>query len=545
MNIMNNENSSPEIQGKQYSPPESKVETNSSNKDYEFNSYYNSISLSNRYFGLNIFNIYSREQLENLCRNPIENNLLLREISTTLYGMNGTLTNTIDYMTAMPTLDRVIVSHGSNKSKKKKNKQLAQDICKSIKDRELVRDMLFKGMIDGTAIYYFETKTRPLSNKKTLNDYDVQSIIEINDINTNVSIISLPTDYCSIVGIKNSTYVVAFNLDYFRLEEGISIENKLRKYPKEIRDAYRKYDSGSTENWVILDNTKTIVHKIRSKREEKWGRPLVLAAIRNILYGDYFVETKRNVLDGVNNEVYIQCFPEGEKKGLSSLTQTQQKIQHETVKNAIINKNNKGKASFVSVSAGTKIDRMEASNTDILDEKYESTLNDNIALDLGIAGSLLNGVGSGSYATQTSNLELLCSQIYMWIEQIENELNKCINANIIKDKKNYIEVCYLRISNVNKKEMVANCKELYMQGKGSLSLWASACGIRPDVFFALLDEELENDIENKYPVHRTSYTMSSKDNSDNVGRPESDSDNPETIASKSGNKNDIPTPSDN
>ena len=93
--------------------------------------------------------------------------------------------------------------------------------------------------------------------------------------------------------------------------------------------------------------------------------------------------------------------------------------------------------------------------------------------------------------------------------------------------------------------MIANCKDLYMNGKGSLSLWASACGVRPDVFYALLDEELENDIENKYPVHKTSYTMSSKDSSGDAGRPESDSQNPETIASKSGNKNDIPTPSDN
>lgn len=541
---MSKKNISPEFQEYQNSPPELNSE-NQSNPNYEFNSYYNSVSLSNQYFGLNIFELYPREEIENLCRNPIENNLLLREISTTLYGMNGTLTNTIDYMTAMPTLDRVIVSHGTNKTKKKKNKKLAEDICKSIKDRELVRDILFKGMIDGTAFYYFEVKTRPLSNKKTLNDYDVQSIIEINDSDVNVSIISLPTDYCSIISIKNSAYVVAFNMDYFRFEEGTNIENKLRKYPKEIREAYRQYDSGKAGNWVVLDNTKTIVHKIRSKREEKWGRPLVLAAIKNILYGDYFVETKRNVLDGVNNEVYVQTFPEGERKGLSSLTQPQQQKQHEAVKNAVINKNSKGKASFVSVSAGTKIDRIEASNTDILDEKYESNLNDSIALDLGIAGSLLNGVGSGSYATQTSNLELLCSQIYMWIEQIENELNKCINANIIKDKKNSIEICYLKIANVNKKEMIANCKDLYMNGKGSLSLWASACGVRPDVFYALLDEELENDIENKYPVHKTSYTMSSKDSSGDAGRPESDSQNPETIASKSGNKNDIPTPSDN
>lgn len=544
----NQEKSTPKKRGRPPKrPPEQVVEINmqQDERQYENNSYSYSVSLANNYFGFNIFELYSQEQLEKLCRDPIANNALLREISTTLYGTSGTLTNTVDYLTSIATLDKVIVPHGKSKPKKARNKELVLDVCRSIKDKEFVRDALFKGMIDGIAFYYFETASRPLSRKRTMSDYEVQSIIELNDSDLNISIISLPTDYCRIIGIKNGFYVVSFNMDYFRFPEGGTIENKLRKYPKEIRDAYDEYDKGKSGNWVVLDNTKTIVHKIRSKREEIWGRPIVLAAIKDILYSDYFVDTKRNILDGVNNEIYVQTFPESEKKGLSSLSKQQQEFQHNTVKTAITGKNSRGKSTFVSVAAGTKITRLEASNTDILDEKYESSLSDTIALDLGISGALLNGVGSGSYATQTSNLELLCSQIFMWIEQIENELNKCINANVIKDKRNWVEISYLRISNVNKKETIQNCKELYLQGKGSLSLWAAACGIRPDVFYALLDEELENDIENKYPVHKTSYTMSSEDSSNNgAGRPESDSDNPNTIASKSNNGNAIPTPSD-
>ena len=65
--------------------------------------------------------------------------------------------------------------------------------------------------------------------------------------------------------------------------------------------------------------------------------------------------------------------------------------------------------------------------------------------------------------------------------------------------------------------MVGYAKDLYLQGKGSLSLWSAACGIEPSTFFAMLDEELENDYENKYPVHMTSYIASGK--SEDVGRP--------------------------
>ena len=53
-------------------------------------------------------------------------------------------------------------------------------------------------------------------------------------------------------------------------------------------------------------------------------------------------------------------------------------------------KNNRGGTSFFTVSAGTKLNVLDIGNTDIFDEKYESNLGDKIALDMGIAGSLLN-----------------------------------------------------------------------------------------------------------------------------------------------------------
>lgn len=534
-----------------YRPPQNKVvEQNSQHEETtkiinEFNSYRSSMAYSNYYFGLNVFDIYTPEQLASLVKDPMANNQVLRELSLILYGTNGVYTNTVDYLTAMPTLDRVIVPHGKSANKKKQNKELMESTLRSIKDKEIVRDALFRGMIEGVAFYYFETTSRPQSNNKMMTDYDVESIIEINELGINASIISLPVDYTRIVGIKNSSYVLAFNLDYFDIAEGESREKKLRKYPKEIRDAYtaRKNNSvGNSGNWVILDNTKTIVHKIRSKREERYGRPLVLAAISDILYSDYFTQTKRNVLDEINNRIIYQTFPEGKDKGTSALTKQQQQSQHDAVKGAVMNKNNRGGISFFSVAAGTKINAIEASNTDIFDDKYESNLNDKISLDMGIAGALLNGVGSGSYAAQEQNLELITSQLFQWIEQIQSELNKCISENIIQDSKNWVEVRYLPMTHVNKGKMVGYMKELYLQGKGSLSLWASACGISPDVFFALLDQELEEDIENKYPVHQTSYTLSGNDKSS--GRPITDDPTENTVASRSNNGNAMPSPSD-
>lgn len=520
-------------------------ETNSKNiehsNSYECNTYKTTfIPTSYSYFEMtSVLSLYKPEHIRDLIRDPMAHNRILREISRMLYGCNGILTNTIDYMTAMPTLDNVVVQYGDSKQKRKKNKALMQSTLKKIKHKEIVRDALCKGMIDGVAFYYFETTERPYSRTKIMSDYDVERIVEINEAGINVSIISLPVDYTRIIGIKNSSYQLAFDMSYFDNCEGEIAEKKLRKYPKEIRDAYNK---GNRHNWVVLDTNKTIVHKIRSNKDEPWGRPLALGAINDILYGDYFTDTKRGVLDEINNRIIYQTFPEGDKKGMTTLSEPQQINQHEKVKAAVISKNNRGGISFFSVAAGTKINAIQAANTDIFDDKYESNLSDKIAMDLGIASSLLNGSGSGNYSSQVNNLQLLSSQLFQWIEQIENELNKCINENIIKDKKNYVMCKYLTTTYVNQKDMVGYAKDLYLQGKGSLALWASAAGISPEVYFALLDQELEDDIENKYPTHQTSFTLTSKDAE--PGRPtDDDSGNYSTLQTKATNSNSTPAPS--
>lgn len=530
-------------------PKENKsAQENSRQNEYEFCTYNAGQVASRCYYGTNIFDYYTADELMVMVSDPMAHNQELRKVSLMLYAQNGVYTNSVDYMVAMPTLSRVIVPHGKNKQKNIRNKELMDSTLRMIKDKEFVRDCLWRLAVEGIAFYYFETANRPLQKSKYMTDYDVGCISEINEIDVNVSIISLPADYTQIVGRKNNVPVIAFNLDYFDTCADESKERKLRKYPKEIRDAYRGKTSRSNKgNWVVLDCKKTIVAKIRSKISEPWGRPMVLAAINDILYSNEFTDTKRNILSEINNRIIYQTLPEGRDKGTCALTKTQQERQHNAVKNAVMTKNNRGGVSFFTVSAGTKIDSIDTPSTELFDEKTESDLNDKIAMSIGMAGSLINGVGSGSYSSQQLNMDLVSSQIFSWIELIESELNKCINVNIIKDPKNYVECRYLRTSSVNQKNMVSNAKELYLQGKGSLSLWAAACGVEPEVFYAMLDNEIEMDVENKYPVHKTSFNTSgnSKTEPDNQGgRPTvDDSLNDNTQQSKANHSNDQPKPS--
>ena len=282
---------------------EETIQTENVLPNHEFNSYFSRDICTDTWF--NIFDDYSVEQISEIIKNPMVNNESLRQISRRLYSSNGLTRNTIDYMTSMPTLDYVITTYQKDQ-KAKLQKEMVQFALDKIKHKEIIRDALHKDAIDGICFYYFDTGDRPINKNKSMSWFDAESIMEINALkqklsDINASIISLPTDYCRIVGIKNNSYVVAFDLEYFtKSNNNENIENKLRKYPKEIRDGYNKWKNGQGKQMLVLDNTRTIVHKISSNKDEPWGRPLVLAAILDILYSDYFTKTKRKILDDVN-----------------------------------------------------------------------------------------------------------------------------------------------------------------------------------------------------------------------------------------------------
>ena len=84
-------------------------------------------------------------------------------------------------------------------------------------------------------------------------------------------------------------------------------------------------------------------------------------------------------------------------------------------------------------------------------------------------------------------------------------------------------------------------KILYSEASGSLSFLVASAGIDPDVYFNVLDQEIEDGIYERYKPHETSYTLSGK----NEGGRESINNptNENTIQSKSNQSNQMPKPS--
>lgn len=556
-----------EVKRKRGRPPKDKTQNITENNSvvstkndetHEYNSFYSSakygmsvttassIDFINSIFSCGVYDYFSQKQIENILRNPIVNHEDAILLSEFVYGKNGTVSNSIDYMTALPCLDRIITSKRKKQTKQTKiNKDLMQSTLKTIDDKRFIRDALFTQMLDGIAFYYFETKKHSFDNNKFMSTYDVENIVEINEVGINASIITLPWQYTKIVGKRNGRYILAFNLKYFDDFTGEQLDKKLKKYPAEIVEAYQKRNKEQNSgDWCVLDNNKTMCRKIKCKDTEPWGRSLIIAALEDVLYKDYFTDTKRNVLDEINNKIIYETFPEGQQKGTCALTKKQQESQHNTVKQAVTSKNNKGGISFFSVAAGTKLDSIDV-DVDIFDSKNESDLNNTISQDLGICASLIGAMTTGNFSAGQNNLEMITAQLYTWVYEWQNELNHVINKNIIQDEKNAVEIYYFPTSFVNRKSFFDMMRSLYMESGGSLQFLIASTGVDPDAYLSVLDEEIASGMFEKYTPHMTSYTYNGNNQTDTKGRPKTDNPSDNTIASQSNNGNDLPSPSDN
>lgn len=492
---------------------------------------------------------HSIKEIRTFARNPQFYNKELRDLAWWAYNTNGSVRSAVNYTCSMHTLDKVIVCKSKRDKRPKnfdKNRAKMLSILEKINYKQQIRDNLMKDANDGTAFYYFETAERPISNEKFLSDYQMANIVEINEVGVDVSIIPLPVDWCRICGRKGNHYRAAFNLRYFDQFTERELKARLQAMPKEIRDGYNE-NKGSINNWIILDDMKTIVTKVNAPINQPWGVPMAVTAFDDILYAEYFINTKRTVLDSVNNQIVYMTFPEGKEKGTSSLTKDQQREQHEKVKDAVINRRSQSGISFFSLASGTKIDKMDV-DIDIFDEKNEASIKDAVPSDMGMSSACLDGNTKGNYATATLNLELVASHVYTWIENFMVELNKCINANVIRDSTCVVDCYILPTTFANRDKQVKYMQDLYSHGKGSLIAWVSACGFDADAYISLLDYELESDFENKYPVHATSFTMSGRDETetdkDQSGRKKIDiPTNENTVQSQSSGSNTNPKPS--
>ena len=523
-----------------------------SDKTHEFNTSLGTTYLNVVSYGASCNAPYSPSEIMNMAKNPMLHITQLRRWARWAYYSNGTVTTAIDSLISLHSLDYVIVAKPKKAGISRKGYRQSMDkmasVLRSMRYKEVIRDGLFHDANEGMYVGYMETRTVPVDDRIALTDLDIQSITEINSAGTNCVVISLPVEYTKIIGRRNNCYEVAFDLRYFN---GLTEEERKRKlqgFPRQIQEGWRKYENGEFPSgacWQRLDWHKTIVTKIKSGQNDPYGVPFAVAALDDIDYAKYFINTKRRVLDTVNNQIYYETFPEGKDKGTSALSQTQQENQHNTVKQALTQRSNTNGVSFFSLASGTKMDRLPV-DLSLLDESNENAIKEDVNEDIGVAAAALSGSSTGNYATATLNMEIVANNVFTWIEALVEELNKCLNYNVIRDGSYRIEFRVLPVTFLNREKQVKYFSDLYARGKGSLLAWIASTGIDADDYLSLMDYELDEDFENKYPVHKTSCTVTGKDAPDGDVDHSTNTDPPvnaSTESTKANNGNASPSPS--
>lgn len=498
---------------------------------------------------------YSTEQIIRMAQEPMRYISELRQWARWAYYSNGTVGTAIDALTSLHSLDYIVTARPKKAGVQRKGYRTSADrmnsVLRSMRYKEVIRDAIFHNANEGMYVGYMETRTVPVERKLTLTDMDINGISEINSSGINTVVIPLPLDYVRIIGRRNNCYEVAFDLRYFNGMTDDERKRKLRGLPRQIQEGWEKYNNGEFADgatWLRLDWRKTIVTKIKSGQNDPYGVPFAVAALDDIDYAKYFVNTKRHVLDKVNNQIYYETFPEGKDKGTSALSQKQQENQHNTVKQALTQRTNSSGIAFFSLAAGTKMDSLPV-NIDLLDEENENAIKEDVNEAIGVGAAALSGSSSTSnYATAVLNMEIVANNVFTWIESIVEELNKCLNYNVIRDGSYRIEFRVLPITFANREKQVKYFSDLYARGKGSLLAWIAATGINADDYLSLMDYELEEDFENRYPVHKTSFTVTGKDAPDgDVDKSTSGDNEPQnasTASTAANNGNASPSPSD-
>lgn len=460
-----------------------------------------------------------------------ESNKALRELSKKVYSKNGQVSSTIDFMTDLLTLDKVVTSNSD------RSKYQMEDALTKLNYKKIIKDCLFSGLVEGTAFYYVSFSNR---QKKTIPKYTnmvkAQMITEVHSQHNDVNIVEnnddatielykyinvqkLPTEYCKILSTQNGHYVVAFNLQFFELNEyKILLDN----FPTEIQSAYKTFQNSPVDgSWVRLNVKNTIVVKHKSSLSDPWGIPFVAPALMDILYRDEFIEAKRNQIARLNNQILVEMFPQGNEKGTSALTMQQQKEQHQNFSNGLSKRHNEGSTTVISLAAGTEVKEFKI-DTSIFENDVEDGLTNDISTALGFASSLLNGSKQGTAGSQANNLNLITSYMYSKAQEVEFELNKIINENYVLEDEAKLTI--LPTTLFNREKYFASLKTLYTDGRGALEPLISSLGFNVEDYIQLLNYELNQDYDSKYPVHLTSFTTTSKDVENQVdnGRPNVD-----------------------
>lgn len=481
------------------------------------------------------------EQLKLYVKYPMKYNRQIRQLTREMYSAQGIFGNVVDYSVSAPTLDFITICSENTKKNQKKRKLFNQVIDK-LNHKLTSRDILLHLFLDGMYVGILRD-TQKKKVDATYVDLTIIDKLEGLVLDDNLMIQPLNLDYVKFVGFQNNDYVVAFDMQYFDSFSGNGLQREIRNYPIDFAKAYLAYKKDALANrWYKLDQKTTVALKFKANINEPFGRTLAIAALSDMFFEEMYTESQRANVSELSGNIYHMTLPEAEKKGQCSLNQDQQKNQVAAFEGAVkVNTSDGriGKVTTLTLAPGTEIGKLSRSN-DLLKDTLTDENIKKISTSLGFASGALNGEGNSTYSSLQVNIDLILTQIYQITEQIQWQYTKVFNNLLNAKGKDLIKFIYFKTSNLNKEKEFEIAKDLYTNAGGS-RLWMYAVGTgMVDDYMALMEYEKEENFDEKYPPHLSSFTA----NNDSIGgRPTENTKNSQTEKSKTLGTNKTPKPS--
>lgn len=481
--------------------------TNSLNVSYDSGTLmYITVDNNTKYITLaNVLNILKGE-------NTPAKQILVNRLSDYFYNSNGIYSSMIEKSVGIMCFDRII-TRGKSKKAKDFYISLLRSISEKYVGKTALRSCLKYGAYYGY-LSYLEKNDNADGTEEMIEDKELK-LVQFSD----ASIIPLNPKYIKVLSTDGKTHRIGIDLAQLTIQDiqGFprEIYNTIKAAKSHYDDEFKRKKKANIKvirkQYYILDESKTIVIRLRANADESCGRAAFVTAITQLVYDNDLLLRKEKVTGSAGKTFIYETFPEGQKgKGTSALTTKQMEDQH-----AEITKTLKGfstsEIGFCSIQPNTKIDNIDMSA--VLSNLNSDDIIKRIGTHSGFSTGLLNGMDIKNDKVMPILYEMLAAEFDDFTIQWEKELNK-VASSLIKSTDNIMDnpyIYYLPTNRLNRSDYTEVYRKAFSDAGGSYQLYLASTGIPAEIQLNLMAEEEDLGFREKYPAHPMASTTSSKE----------------------------------
>lgn len=186
------------------------------------------------------FTRYSKDEIQKWLSDPYRYEKQLRDAVTYIYGASPHFRRIIQYFTMLTDLAYVVSPYRIDPRKANKR----------------TTNINYRRVLNTLSIMSIKTQFPKIITVCLRDDVFYGTFLVTSD---NITVMQLPTDFCSISEIEGNVINVTFNFQYFD-----SRKDMLEYYPQEFKTKYELYRKDRRHNWIELDSPASFCVKVNT-----------------------------------------------------------------------------------------------------------------------------------------------------------------------------------------------------------------------------------------------------------------------------------------